>query len=60
MRSARMADLAQGHGAWGNPYSFTVTDRQVTLWSHGADGQQGGEGRDADIVHTFDVDRPSP
>jgi general secretion pathway protein G len=45
---------------WGNPYHFTIDDGLVRLWSRGADGQEGGEGSDADVVHTFDVGPPPP
>ncbi|NMO16107.1 hypothetical protein HPC49_17890 [Pyxidicoccus fallax] len=43
---------------WNNPYLFTVDGRQVKLWSHGADGRQGGEGQDEDVARTFEVDLP--
>lgn len=37
---------------WGNPYQYTVPGRDgasFDIFSHGADGREGGEGEDADI-----------
>ncbi|MEX2131914.1 MAG: type II secretion system major pseudopilin GspG, partial [Pseudohongiellaceae bacterium] len=34
---------------WGNEYVYQSNGREFTLLSYGADGQQGGEGDDADI-----------
>lgn len=39
---------------WGNPYVYEVTDNKekpYTLLSYGADGKEGGEDNNADIVH---------
>ena len=39
---------------WGNPFSYEVTGPgQVTIRSLGRDGQEGGDGEDADIVRTI-------
>jgi general secretion pathway protein G len=37
---------------WGNPYQYTAPGRDgrsFDIFSHGADGREGGEGEDADI-----------
>ena len=34
---------------WGSPYIYERTDRDFALYSFGADGQEGGEGLNADI-----------
>lgn len=37
---------------WGNPYQYSIPGRDglpFALYSHGADGQPGGEGNDADV-----------
>lgn len=34
---------------WGNEYVYDSTGREFTLISYGPDGEQGGEGDDADI-----------
>ena len=34
---------------WGNPYQYLASGRSFELFSYGADGQEGGEGPDADI-----------
>jgi len=34
---------------WGNDYVYDSDGREFTLLSYGADGEQGGEGDDADI-----------
>ena len=37
---------------WGNPYRYRAPGRDgrpFDIWSNGADGQEGGEGEDADI-----------
>lgn len=36
---------------WGHPYLYASpgTHGEVDVWSHGADGKEGGEGNDADI-----------
>ncbi|QIR15150.1 type II secretion system major pseudopilin GspG [Shewanella aestuarii] len=39
---------------WGNPYNYSRTTNNgepFTLFSYGRDGQEGGEGDDADIIH---------
>ena len=36
--------------AWGNPFIYTINADQVQITSLGADGQPGGEGRNADIT----------
>jgi general secretion pathway protein G len=35
--------------AWDNPYEYTSDGRTFVIVSYGADGQEGGEGFDADI-----------
>lgn len=34
---------------WGNEYHYESNGREFTLLSYGADGEQGGEGDDADV-----------
>ena len=37
---------------WGNDYNYMspgVNNRDFDLWSYGADGEEGGEGEDADV-----------
>lgn len=38
------------HDPWGNPYVLTMKDGAPAVISYGADGQPGGEGKDADIA----------
>ena len=35
---------------WRNEYGYAHCARHIFLWSQGADGEPGGEGRDADLV----------
>ena len=43
---------------WGNPYEYEQPGQNnpesFDLWSHGADGQAGGEGVNADVGNWFD------
>jgi len=42
---------------WGNRYDYRVPgndDREFDVWSNGRDGQEGGEGPDADIISWVD------
>ena len=34
---------------WGNEYILEIEDDDVLIWTLGADGQQGGEGKDLDF-----------
>ncbi len=39
---------------WGNDYLYQcpgIYNRDFDLWSYGADGQEGGEGEDADVTN---------
>jgi len=39
---------------WGNDYLYLspgVRNRDLDLWSYGADGEEGGEGEDADVTN---------
>ena len=39
---------------WGNPYQYNTPGpdgRDYEVVSYGADGREGGEGEDADVVH---------
>lgn len=64
LKELRLSDAANWDGPylpkdvpldpWGNPYSYTVnTDKlnPFTLKSLGADGNESGEGDNADIIH---------
>ncbi|MFH1490872.1 MAG: type II secretion system major pseudopilin GspG [Pseudomonadota bacterium] len=45
---------------WGNDYLYMspgVHNRDLDLWSYGADGEEGGEGEDADVVN-WEVKEP--
>jgi general secretion pathway protein G len=42
---------------WGNDYLYLspgVYNRDFDLWSYGADGEEGGEGEDADVTNWMD------
>lgn len=38
---------------WGNPYNYAYPgdNGRFDIWSYGADGEEGGEGNDADITN---------
>lgn len=41
---------------WGNPYTLSVaSDGQAEVSSLGADGQQGGDGNEQDLVRRFQL-----
>jgi general secretion pathway protein G len=57
--SFRLNDSGQVIDPWKHPYQYRVEGDGFTLFSFGRDGQQGGEGDDADIYLGRPIQRPS-
>ncbi len=48
-----MADADSLTDPWGNPYVYRSTSESVIIMSYGADGEEGGDGDNADIVESI-------